>query len=349
MTPRIRPLVLTTVTLTLAAAVPALLRYAAPGSSSASGSGARNGRVLQYWPDGGLKADATYHADAYEGEYRTWYASGRPYERKHYRNGREEGTQQAWTEAGTLYLNYEVSGGRRFGLVNAAPCEPVAAGADVVDRRRGPVAEGGSAAGDSDPRAQDLAGKQQAETAARTTLPYYDAPAFTPTWRPVEHVVADFSLTTQSGQAISSTSLRGRPYVASFIYTQCAALCPLIVRQLARVQRAIEPGTAHIVSFSVMPDADTPQQLSLFARDGGIDAARWSLVTGSKRTIYGLARASYFADDSRLDPGDPTAFLHTEKLLLVDGEGHLRGVYNGTQPHAVDQLIADLALLTDRS
>ncbi len=37
--------------------------------------------------------------------------------------------------------------------------------------------------------------------------------------------------------------------------------------------------------------------------------------------------------------------LHTEKLVLVDGSGHLRGVYNGTQPFAVDQLISDLRQL----
>jgi len=68
----------------------------------------------------------------------------------------------------------------------------------------------------------------------------------------------------------------------------------------------------------------------------------------ARKAIYRLARASYFADDSRGGSGadDGTAFLHTEKLLLVDGGGHLRGVYNGTQPHAVDQLIADLAVLS---
>ena len=43
---------------------------------------------------------------------------------------------------------------------------------------------------------------------------------------------------------------------------------------------------------------------------------------------------------------DVTAFLHTEKLLLVDADGRLRGIYNGTQPFAVDQLISDLHRLT---
>ena len=41
-------------------------------------------------------------------------------------------------------------------------------------------------------------------------------------------------------------------------------------------------------------------------------------------------------------------FLHTEKALLVDREGHLRGVYNTTLPHNIKKLIAELAQLLDR-
>ena len=90
-----------------------------------------------------------------------------------------------------------------------------------------------------------------------------------------------------------------------------------------------------------------PAVLAAFGRERRIDPARWSLVTGSRRTIYTLARTSYFADDTRAGAAadDETAFLHSEKLLLVDAGGHLRGVYNGTQPFAVDQLMADFAAL----
>ena len=107
-------------------------------------------------------------------------------------------------------------------------------------------------------------------------------------------------------------------------------------------------GDARIVSFSVTPDTDTPEALARFGSERGIDARSWSLVTGSKHTIYTLARESYFSDDERVgaSPDDVTAFLHTEKLVLVDANGRLRGIYNGTQPHAVDQLIADISRLS---
>lgn len=58
-------------------------------------------------------------------ERRTFYPSGRPYEVRHFYNGKEEGLQQAWTEDGTLFINYEMRNGRRYGFINARPCRPV--------------------------------------------------------------------------------------------------------------------------------------------------------------------------------------------------------------------------------
>jgi antitoxin component YwqK of YwqJK toxin-antitoxin module len=58
-------------------------------------------------------------------ERRTFYPSGRPFEVRHFFNGREEGVQQAWTEDGELYISYEMRSGRRYGFINARPCRPV--------------------------------------------------------------------------------------------------------------------------------------------------------------------------------------------------------------------------------
>lgn len=303
---------------------------------STRGPEPRNGQVVSYWPGGILKSDVSYRDDAYEGEFRTFYPSGAPYERRHYVNGHEEGRQQSWSEDGTLYLNYEVRDGRRYGLVNASPCSTV--GAETSRPRATTVAFGTPSAGN--------AGDGVPGTQSR--VPYYDEATFTPHWMPVAHRVAPFELITQSGTRISDRTLAGHPYVASFVYTSCAAVCPILVRQLSRVQDSLG-GLARIVSFTVTPDTDTPDVLATFGRERGINPTRWSLVTGSKRTIYTLARTSYFADDSRVgeDPDDERAFLHTEKLVLVDANGQLRGVYNGTQPHAIDQLIEDVRLLTD--
>ena len=184
-------------------------------------------------------------------------------------------------------------------------------------------------------------------SADRGDLPYYDGRDFTPRWTATSHRVGAFSLVAQTGAAITDRDLAGRIHVASFIYTRCAAICPAIVSSLKRVEAAIVDRSVLIVSYSVTPELDTPSTLAAFGRERGIDASRWKLVTGDKRQIYALARDSYFADDTRLQTtlvGDD-AFLHTEKVVLVDGAGRLRGVYNATQAFDIDRLIADIGAL----
>jgi protein SCO1/2 len=184
---------------------------------------------------------------------------------------------------------------------------------------------------------------------AAPTLPFYDSADLSPRWtRSVAHRVADFNLVTQGGTALTRADLLGQVHIASFIYTHCAGVCPSMITQLKRVQSTFKgrPGLV-LVSYSVAPAQDTPQTLAAFAELRGIDGAAWKLVTGDAEQIYALARTSYFADDGRIDPAAPAAeqFLHTEKVLLVDRQGRLRGVYNATLPHEIDKLTADAETL----
>ena len=75
--------------------------------------------------NGLVRLEIEYRDGVRDGVYRSWYTDGRLAEVRHYVEGREEGVQQAWAPDGQLYLNYEMRNGRRYGLVNAAPCLPV--------------------------------------------------------------------------------------------------------------------------------------------------------------------------------------------------------------------------------
>jgi protein SCO1/2 len=180
---------------------------------------------------------------------------------------------------------------------------------------------------------------------AAPTLPFYDSADLSPRWaRSVDHRVADFKLVTQDGSAITRADLLGQVHIASFIYTHCAGVCPSMITQLKKVQASFKGRKGvMLVSYSVAPHQDTPQTLTAFAEQRGIDSAVWKLVTGDAEQIYALARTSYFADDGRIDPSAPAAeqFLHTEKVILVDRDGRLRGVYNATLPHEIDKLTGD--------
>jgi len=192
------------------------------------------------------------------------------------------------------------------------------------------------------------AGVVSSAITATPVLPFYDSADLTPRWtRGQGHRIADFSLVTQEGAAIARRDVIGKVHVASFIYTRCAGICPAMITQLAKVQQAVNGRDAVLVSYSVTPQDDTPQTLAAFGDSRGVDPKRWKLVTGDPEQIYDLARTSYFADDGRLEAGKPATdqFLHTEKAILVDRDGHLRGVYNATLPHEIDKLLGDLELL----
>jgi len=186
---------------------------------------------------------------------------------------------------------------------------------------------------------------------ATPALPFYDSADLTPRWtRSSSHQIGDFSLVTQDGVTITRNDVMGKVHVASFIYTRCAGICPAMVTQLSKVQQMIDGRDAVLVSYSVTPQDDSPETLAAFGKLRGIDSGRWKLVTGNPEQIYALARTSYFADDGRLDAGKAASeqFLHTEKALLVDRNGRLRGVYNATLPNEIEKLMADLDRLLDR-
>ena len=178
-------------------------------------------------------------------------------------------------------------------------------------------------------------------------LPYYDSREFTPRWTRVGHRVAPFHLIDQENRALTEKDLDGKIHVASFLFAQCPSLCPTLVERLKPVQEAIRghPGVI-MVSYTVTPLTDTPAVLGDFGHLRGIDPERWRLATGELGEIRRVIRDSYFADDDRPITGVPQSrLLHSEKVLLVDGERHLRGIYNGTNAFEMERLVEDIATL----
>lgn len=179
--------------------------------------------------------------------------------------------------------------------------------------------------------------------------PYYAERTFTPVWAPVSHSVttqpvSDTPFVDQRGHAFTPASMRGRIHVVSFMFTQCGAVCPQLLSSLKKVQAG---SRVALVSYSVDPGRDSVDVLRAFGVSRGIDPDRWALLTGTVDGVYRVARDLYFADDDgmRKSLADPETFLHTEKLLLVDRDGHLRGIYNGTQPFEIQKLLEDIRIL----
>lgn len=187
--------------------------------------------------------------------------------------------------------------------------------------------------------------------AATEALPYYQERTFTPHWMARTdvpesfHRIGEFTLTDQHSEEITQAVMDDRITVASFFFTQCGGICPKLTRSLKTVDAALPREDVVLLTHSVMPSSDTVPALKRFVAKYEIDSDRWHVLTGDRSTIYHLGRHGYFAEEDLGEERDDDDFLHTENLVLVDGDRRLRGIYNGLNATSVQQLVDDATQL----
>ncbi len=163
--------------------------------------------------------------------------------------------------------------------------------------------------------------------------------------------IGAFSLTERSGRIVQREDLRGKVWIADFIFINCAGPCPLMTSRMAALQKTLTdfPDT-RLVSFSVDPERDTPQALTEYAEKFQADKAKWIFLTGDKTAIYTLIQNSFLLSagettaEQRQQPGADVVF-HSTKFALVDKRGRLRGLYDSEQSDQLDKLVRDVGTL----
>src|SRR6184192_617204 len=152
--------------------------------------------------------------------------------------------------------------------------------------------------------------------------------------------VPEFLLVNQDGQNFGSAQLRGKIWIADFIYTTCPGPCPMISSRMSELQKPLEKTDAHLVSFSVDPEKDSPQVLRGYAEKWQAEPGRWDFLTGPKSAIYGLTRNGFklAVSDGSDAQGLP---VHSTRMVLVDRHRQIRGYYDATETETITKLLAD--------
>jgi protein SCO1/2 len=183
-------------------------------------------------------------------------------------------------------------------------------------------------------------------TAEVTKLPYFDSALFTPVWEKGTHKIPEFSFTNQIGEQVTNKTYAGKIYVADFFFTICPGICPKLTRNMGVLQKAYKDDSAiMLLSHSVMPWNDTVDKLVDYAEKNQVSLPQWNLVTGDTDQIYEIARNGYFADEDFVKTQSEDSFIHTENFILVDQDGYIRGVYNGTLALEVKRLMRHIEIL----
>jgi len=162
----------------------------------------------------------------------------------------------------------------------------------------------------------------------------------------VYHSIADFAFINQVGDTIRKEDMVGKIYVADFFFTTCPTICPVMKKEMLRVFEQFKGDpNFRILSHSIDPTHDTQAVLKDYAEKLGVpDAATWNFLTGDQEKIFEIGQTSYLTT-TMADDMEPGGFLHSGAFLLVDQQGRIRGVYDGTKTEQVDRLLADIPKL----
>jgi protein SCO1/2 len=180
---------------------------------------------------------------------------------------------------------------------------------------------------------------------SKLLLPVYGEKKVAENGDTIYHKIGKFSLTDQSGETVNNETVKNKIYVANFFFATCQSICPVMSGNLSYLQKKSEKDDSLLIlSHSVNPLHDTVEVLKGYALTYGALKNKWHLLTGDKKQIYDLARMDYFVNALE-DDGTAEGFIHSELFLLIDKQGRIRGMYDGTNKAEVDKLIADINTL----
>ena len=157
-------------------------------------------------------------------------------------------------------------------------------------------------------------------------------------------VVPDFSFIDQNGDTVTQKTFAGKIYVANFFFATCPDVCPRMNRNLHLVYEKFKrDSNVKFLSHTVNPEHDTVEVLAKYAAKLKADSRIWHFVTGRKKDIYSIAEEGYKAVSVEGDK--PATFIHSEKLVLVDREKHIRGIYDSQDFKDVLRLEDDIIIV----
>jgi protein SCO1/2 len=158
-----------------------------------------------------------------------------------------------------------------------------------------------------------------------------------------------FTFTDQDGRPFDSSALSGRVWVADFMFTRCRGLCPLLTERMNELQgRFSGEARFHLVSFTVDPEHDRPEVLGEYAREHGSDPGGWTYLTGEAARIQEvIGKGFLLAVGEGATAEEPIS--HSQRLVLVDGEGNIRGYYDSQDPGEMRLLAEHIARLLERA
>jgi len=173
------------------------------------------------------------------------------------------------------------------------------------------------------------------------SLLFLDAPD------PLVHV-QPWSMTGDDDKPFGTEQLKGKVWLANFIFTRCPTQCPKLTQVMQKAVTNLDHhgDNMHFVSFTVDPTYDKPPVFQAYKEKFNISSSRWTFVTGSEKDMHDLLQGQLklfvgekkpvnaeegtpLPDAEQAKPPRDQLFdiAHSGRLALFDQNGDLRGLF----------------------
>jgi protein SCO1/2 len=168
----------------------------------------------------------------------------------------------------------------------------------------------------------------------------------------VYYTVPDVKLVSQFGEPVSQASIGKRIYVANFFFARCKDVCPKMNAKMETIYAKCnelaktkpEYGNILFLSHSVDPENDSVAVLAMYAERFGVSNKNWLFLTGDKESIFKAGRGYLLPvsiEDKTID--------HSQQLLLIDKDKHIRGIYDGLEDLDIRRMREDIDVLLNET
>lgn len=163
---------------------------------------------------------------------------------------------------------------------------------------------------------------------------------------PVYGALDSFQLVDQQSSVFDSSSLKGHVSIVNFIFTSCPHVCPLLTRQMAKIQeKTKEMGKdVQLISISVDPEKDTPATLQEYGKRYGANFERWAFLTGPIETIRRVVVKGFMnamGENKSVTGETPDLFevTHGENFVVLDKNGAIRAFRQAKSERDIHEIL----------
>ena len=157
--------------------------------------------------------------------------------------------------------------------------------------------------------------------------------------------VPDFEMINQNGETVSRDDLLGKPWAVCCVFSKCSGPCDKISLSMMKLHQELKDEQITLISLSVDPARDTPEQLKEYASIFGAEGKTWHFLTTEKAKLQSfvlsglkLPLKEMFGEDRK--PGHE--FVHSTVVLHINAQGKIQGKYNALNADQMTKLRNEL-------